>query len=179
MEEKIILQKRDISKTLERVAYEIVEKHSNLSEIALIGIHRRGVFLANRIQKIIKKNENIEVVKGSLDINLYRDDWTQVDIKPVVRPTKIDFSINNKKNILVDDVLFTGRTIRAAMDALSDFGRPLSIELFALIDRKKHRELPIQADYIGTTVETKKKEQVNVWLSELDGKEYVAICEKD
>ena len=172
--EKIIFKKKEIKYMLKRIAIQIIEKHSNLSKIALIGIHRRGVFLANRLQSIIEKSENKKIAKGSIDINLYRDDWTQIDIKPIVQPTEINFSIDNKKIILVDDVLFTGRTIRAAMDALIDLGRPSSIELFALIDRN-HRELPIQANYIGNNIETKKEEQVDVWLNEIDKKEYIAI----
>ncbi len=175
--EKKIVKKKEIDEILEKVAFEIMEKHSDLSKIALIGIQRRGVFLAERLKKIIEKNKKIDVAKGSLDINLYRDDWTQIDVKPIVQPTKINFSVDNKKNILIDDVLFTGRTIRAAMDALSDLGRPLSIELFALIDRENHRELPIQANYVGLSIKTKKQEQVNVWLNEIDKKEYVSIGE--
>ncbi|MBW1941174.1 MAG: bifunctional pyr operon transcriptional regulator/uracil phosphoribosyltransferase PyrR [Deltaproteobacteria bacterium] len=156
------------------MTYEILEKHKKLDKLALIGIQTRGIYLAKRIQSIILKIEGTEVPTGDIDITLYRDDWTRISHHPIVQATDIYFSVNDKEIILIDDVLFTGRTIRAAMDALMDFGRPDRIELAVLIDRG-HRELPIQANYSGRFIKTKPSERVNVLLTEHDGVDKVVI----
>ena len=160
-----------------RIAHEILEKNKGTQGLCLIGIRNRGVFLAHRLAECIKKIENTDVPVGALDITLYRDDLTLISQQPVVHKTEIDFDISDKNVILVDDVLYTGRTIRAALDALIDFGRPKSIQLAVLIDRG-HRELPIRADYAGKNIPTSKDESVEVRLSEVDGIDEVAIVEK-
>ena len=157
-----------------RITYEIIEGHRDLQELGIIGIHTRGVFLARRIHDKLRAIGSLEIPTGAVDINLYRDDWTRISQQPVVRETDIAFSIDEKPIILVDDVLFTGRTIRAAMDALIDFGRPSRIELAVLIDRG-HRELPIQANYAGKYIKTRPDEAVNVLLSECDGIDQVDV----
>ncbi|MFZ5569603.1 MAG: bifunctional pyr operon transcriptional regulator/uracil phosphoribosyltransferase PyrR [Thermodesulfobacteriota bacterium] len=169
-----ILEPADIGRIITRMAYEILETHKGTSNLSLIGIQTRGVYLARRIQESIRKAEGTEIPTGEMDITLYRDDWTRIDINPVVRKTEIPFSVNGKQVVLIDDVLFTGRTIRAAMDAVIDFGRPDRIELAVLVDRG-FRELPIQADYIGKYVKTQRSETVNVLLSEHDGEDRVVI----
>lgn len=173
----IILDASDIDRIITRMAYEILETHKGTDNLALLGIQTRGVFLAKRIQAAIVKAEGSEVPTGVMDITLYRDDWTRISPNPVVKTTNISFSVDGKQIILVDDVLFTGRTTRAAMDALIDFGRPDRIELAVLVDRG-HRELPIQANYVGEFVETRRSETVNVLLKEHDGEDKVVIEEK-
>ena len=173
--EDIVLDAADINRIITRVAHEIIEKHKGVANLALIGIQTRGVHIARRIQTEIERIEGIAVPTGELDINLYRDDWTRISQHPVVKPTEIPFEVNDLDIILVDDVLFTGRTIRAAMDALMDFGRPARIELAVLADRG-YREFPIQPDYTGRYVETKHNETVNVLLLEHDGKDAVVIA---
>lgn len=170
----VVLDAADIHRILTRMAYEILEIHKSVDELALIGIQTRGVFLAQRLQKKIYEIEGVEVHTGHMDINLYRDDWTRIGNQPIVKPTQISFSVDKKQIILVDDVLFTGRTIRAAMDAIIDFGRPDRIELAVLIDRG-HRELPIQANYIGKFIKTGPSEMVNVLMQEIDGDDNVVI----
>jgi pyrimidine operon attenuation protein/uracil phosphoribosyltransferase len=172
-----ILDKDTIDKSLERIAHEIVEKVKSVEDIAIIGIKNRGAYLAVRVVEKIAKIVGSKPPLGALDITLYRDDLTQVAEQPVVHATEIDFSIDGKKIILVDDVLFTGRTIRCALDALIDFGRPSLIQLAVLIDRG-HRELPIRADYVGKNVPTSLKEVVEVRLQEVDGKDEAVLCEK-
>lgn len=169
-----ILNDKDIDRMLTRIAYEILEVHKGSENLALIGIQTRGIYLAKRIQSKILKFESAEVPTGDIDITLYRDDWTRISNQPVVQATDITFSVDGKQVVLIDDVLFTGRTIRAAMDALIDFGRPDRIELAVLVDRG-FRELPIQADYVGKFVKTKRKETVNVLLKEHDNKDCVTI----
>ena len=166
--EKKILSTEDIRRTLKRLAHQILEKNPNLSEVVLVGIRTRGVYLAKRIQDMIKGMEKVEIPLGIIDITLYRDDLTTVGPKPVVRKTKISFDLNDKKVILIDDVLFTGRTVRAALDEIMDFGRPKAIELLVLIDRG-HRELPIRADFVGKNIPTSPQESVDVKLEEVDG----------
>ena len=173
-QECLILDAEDIKRMLTRMAYEILETNKGGKNLALIGIQTRGIYIARRIQSIIYNIENLTVPVGDIDINLYRDDLTQINHQPIVKPTKISFSVDGKRIILMDDVLFTGRTIRAAMDALMDFGRPDHIELLVLVDRG-HRELPIQADYVGKFFETERKQMVNVLLSEYDGEDKVII----
>ncbi len=163
--EKELLDKRDIDRALSRIAHEIAERNRSLEDICLIGIQRGGVHLARRLARKIKDYEGAEVPCGSLDISLYRDDINLRKEQPVVRKTEIDFDINNKTVVLVDDVLFTGRSIRAAMDALMDMGRPAKIQLAILIDRG-HRELPIRADYVGKNIPTSLSEKIEVQLSE-------------
>lgn len=169
-----ILGKKEIDRILTRMTHEILEVHRGADSLHLIGIHTRGVYIAQRIKTRIYETEGIAVKTGNMDINLYRDDWTLISQQPVVKTTDISFPVDGKQIILVDDVLFTGRTVRSAMDALIDFGRPDRIELAVLIDRG-HRELPIQADYVGKLVETRRFETVNVYLSEYDGTDKVII----
>jgi len=170
----IILDATDIHRKLTRMTHEILEVHKGVDNLALIGIQTRGVYLAERIKSRINDIEGIEIPCGMMDITLYRDDWTRISSHPVVKTTNISFSVDKRQIILVDDVLFTGRTIRAAMDAVIDFGRPDRIELAVLVDRG-HRELPIQANYVGEFVETKRSETVNVLLKEYDGEDKVVI----
>ncbi|MDQ1331737.1 MAG: pyrimidine operon attenuation protein / uracil phosphoribosyltransferase [Thermodesulfobacteriota bacterium] len=169
-----ILDAADIERIIARIAHEILEVHKGAGNLSLIGIQTRGVFLARRIQSLIKKIEGIEIPTGVIDITLYRDDWTRISHHPVVQATDIFFSIDEKQIVLVDDVLFTGRTIRAAMDAIMDYGRPDRIELAVLVDRG-HRELPVQANYVGKHIATRRLETVNVLLSEHDGIDQVVL----
>jgi pyrimidine operon attenuation protein/uracil phosphoribosyltransferase len=178
MKQKIIFDAEDMDRALTRMSYEIIEAHRGVKNLALAGILTRGDFIARRIQKKILQIEGETIPVGAMDINLYRDDWTRISHHPIVRPSKISFSVDNKKIILVDDVLFTGRTIRAAIDALMDFGRPSIIELAVLVDRG-HRELPIQADYKGICVDTRHSETVNVSLVEFDGQDSVFLEEEE
>ncbi|MDD2554997.1 MAG: bifunctional pyr operon transcriptional regulator/uracil phosphoribosyltransferase PyrR [Syntrophaceticus sp.] len=173
-----IMDADDIRRALTRIAHEILEKNAGTEDLVLIGIRRRGVPLARRIADKIKKIEDAAVPQGILDITLYRDDLSQLDYHPLVRKTEVQFSITGKKIILVDDVLFTGRTARAALDALMDLGRPQLIQLAVLIDRG-HRELPIRADYVGKNVPTSRKEVVQVNLMEIDEEDKVTIVEND
>ena len=170
----IVLDATDINRMITRIAHEILEKHKDIERLALIGIQTRGVFIARRIQEEIRKVEAVAVPAGEIDITLYRDDWTRISHHPIVKPTEIQFGVNDMNIILVDDVLFTGRTIRAAMDALLDFGRPARIELAVLADRG-HREFPIQADYSGRFIETRYNDTINVLLAEHDGIDQVIL----
>lgn len=179
MKEKAkILDKDAINRALTRIAHEIVEKNKGTEDLCLVGIRNRGVYLAQRLSVCIKNIDGKEVPTGALDITLYRDDLALASGQPVVRKTEIDFDINNKNLVLVDDVLYTGRTIRAALDALIDFGRPRSIQLAVLVDRG-HRELPVRADYAGKNIPTSKDESVKVRLQEADGVDEVVIVEKE
>ncbi|KAF0185804.1 MAG: pyrimidine operon attenuation protein / uracil phosphoribosyltransferase [Nitrospirae bacterium] len=162
---KELLNKKDIERVLSRIAYEIIEKNKGTENVCLVGIQRGGVHLARRIAEKIKIVEHADVPVGSLDISLYRDDLSLRRDHPVVRKTDIPFDSNGRKVVLIDDVLFTGRSIRAAMDALMDYGRPACIQLAVLIDRG-HRELPIRADYVGKNIPTAKKEKIDVQLQE-------------
>ena len=160
-----IMDADGIRRALIRIAHEITEKNRGLENVALVGIRTRGVPLAARIAEEIQKIENAEVPVGSLDITLYRDDLTTMGYNPVIHGTEIDFDVTGKHIVLVDDVLYTGRTIRAALDAIIDMGRPNSIQLAVLIDRG-HRELPIRADYAGKNVPTSRRETIEVALQE-------------
>lgn len=173
-----LLDKDAIDRALMRIAHEILEKNKGIENLCLVGIRNRGVYLAKRLAECIKKIEDKDVPVGILDITLYRDDLTLIASQPVVRKTEIDFDINNKSLVLVDDVLYTGRTLRAALDALVDFGRPKSIQLAVLVDRG-HRELPVRADYVGKNIPTAQKETVEVRIKDVDGCEEVVIVEKD
>ncbi|MGH9720211.1 MAG: bifunctional pyr operon transcriptional regulator/uracil phosphoribosyltransferase PyrR [Bryobacteraceae bacterium] len=172
-----LMSASEIDRTLVRLAHEILEKSADLDKVAFIGIRRRGVPLAQRLSKKIDSLEKRTIPVGILDINLYRDDLTTVDIKPVVSSTEIPFSVHGKDIILMDDVLYTGRTIRAALDALFDHGRPSRVQLLVLIDRG-HRELPIEARFIGRTVQTTSSEIIEVKFQEVDGMEKVLLVEK-
>ncbi|MDD5567951.1 MAG: bifunctional pyr operon transcriptional regulator/uracil phosphoribosyltransferase PyrR [Candidatus Omnitrophica bacterium] len=177
MEEKAkILDKDAISRALTRIAHEIVEKNKGTEDLCLVGIRNRGVYLAQRLSLCIKNIESKDVPTGALDITLYRDDLALASGLPIVRKTEIDFDINGRNLVLVDDVLYTGRTIRAALDALIDFGRPKSIQLAVLVDRG-HRELPVRADYAGKNIPTSRDERVEVRLQEPDGIDEVVIME--
>ncbi len=171
-----VMDKEAVRRAVLRMAHEILEKNKGVEELALIGIRTRGVTLAERLKKAIKDIEGVDVPTGILDITLYRDDLTMVGAKPVVRETLIDFDISAKKIVLVDDVFYTGRTIRAALDALTDFGRPAMIQLAVLIDRG-HRELPIRADFVGKNIPTSKGQDVRVILGESDAHEDEVIVE--
>ncbi len=172
-----ILNDEEIKRTLQRLAHQVLESNTEKEEIVLIGIQTRGVYLAKRLQAILKEIEGKDLPFGILDITLYRDDLTVVGTKPQVKETQIDFDLNDKIVILIDDVLFTGRTIRAALDEIMDFGRPKTVMLLVLIDRG-HRELPIRADFVGKNIPTSKNETVLVHLAELDGQDEVVIGEK-
>ena len=173
-----ILDKDTIRRSLMRLAHEILEKNQGTKKLALIGIRNRGAYLAQRVKDCIEAIDKEKVPVGILDITLYRDDLTQIGPSPVVHKTEISFDITDKNLILVDDVLYTGRTIRAALDALVDFGRPKSIQLAVLIDRG-HRELPIRADYVGKNIPTATNESIEVHLAEVDGVDEVIIVQKD
>jgi len=167
----------EIERTLIRVAHEIVEKNDGVEGLGLVGIRRRGVPLADRLGKLISRIENTVIPVGSLDITFYRDDLSTVGPKPVVQESEIGFSIQDKDIVLVDDVLFTGRTVRAALDALFSHGRPRRVQLCVLIDRG-HRELPVEASFVGRTVQTTMNEVIEVKLIEVDGAEKVLVMEK-
>ncbi len=174
---KVILQKNEIEYALKRIAAEIIENNvDNTKNVVLIGIRTGGAYLAKRIQALLEDLTGQKFLTGILDISLYRDDWTRIGPAPRIGKTEISFSIDDKKIILVDDVLFTGRTIRAAMDALMDLGRPKKIELVALVDRgNKYRELPIQANYLGGVWKIAADETINVYLEEGGYEDHVAI----
>ena len=176
--QEMVMDAQDIDRTVTRMTHRILEVHKGAAGLTLIGIQTRGVFLAKRIQEKIHTIEGVEVETGDMDITLYRDDWTRISHHPVVQATDILFSVDGREIILVDDVLFTGRTTRAAMDAIMDFGRPDRIELAVLVDRG-YRELPIQADYVGRFVETRRSETINVFLKEHDGEDKVLIARKE
>lgn len=173
-----LMDEVDMGRALLRLSHEIVEKNKEIKDLALIGIHRRGISLSQRISKLIEEITGERIPTGSLDITLYRDDLSRIAYQPIVRNTDVPFPIDDKKIILVDDVLYTGRTIRAAIDALLDFGRPKRIELAVLVDRG-HRELPIRADYVGKNIPTSSEEMVEVRVKELDGRDEVLLLKKD
>ena len=171
---KIVMDAEGIDRSLTRIAYEILEKNKGVEDIVLVGIQTGGVFLADRLKKKIGAIEAVEIPTGILDITLYRDDLLTSNKKPRLGKTDIPFSLDDRKVVLVDDVLFTGRTIRAAMDALIDFGRPKLIQLAVLVDRG-HRELPIRADFVGKNLHSSFWEDVSVNLTEKTGKDEVVI----
>jgi pyrimidine operon attenuation protein/uracil phosphoribosyltransferase len=172
----VIMDADRMGRTLTRIAHEIVERNRGVGGVALVGIRTRGVYIAKRLAKVLQQITSEPVATGALDITLYRDDLMRhaVGPQPLVRRTEIPFSIDDQKVVLVDDVLYTGRTIRAALDALIDFGRPKEIQLTVLVDRG-HRELPIKADYVGKNVPTSLKESVHVKLMETDGTDEVSV----
>ena len=174
MAKKIIMNAADIRRTLARMAHEIIERNRSTENLILIGMRTRGVPLANRLAANIESFEGARVPVGALDFSLYRDDLASLDLQPIVKSTDIPVSIDGKAIVLVDDVLFTGRSARAAMDALIDLGRPRSIQLAVLIDRG-HRELPIRADYVGKNLPSSRHEEIQTLLKESDSTDEVAI----
>jgi pyrimidine operon attenuation protein/uracil phosphoribosyltransferase len=174
----VVLDADRIGRSLTRIAHEILERNRGVDDLALVGIRTRGVPIARRLAKAIEEINGHAVPTGALDITLYRDDLmrTAVGAQPIIRKTEIAFSIDDKRILLVDDVLYTGRTIRAALDALIEFGRPRMIQLVVLVDRG-HRELPIKADYVGKNLPTSRAQSVQVHLMEIDGRDEVEIQE--
>ena len=174
--EKVVLDEGDIRRTLVRIAHEIVEKNAEPERLAIVGIHRRGAFLAQRVHALVQDLLDAELPLGDLDISFYRDDLSTRTEAPVVHASHLDFPLEGRTVVVVDDVLYTGRTVRSAIDALFDYGRPARVQLAVLADRG-HRELPFRADYVGKNLPTAKGERVNVRVAELDGVDQVAITE--
>ena len=172
-----LMSASEIERTLVRLVHEIIEKNDGAAELGLVGIRRRGVFLAQRLGQMIQRIEKTPIPVGTLDITLYRDDLSTLGHKPVVQKTEMEFSITGKTIVLVDDVLYTGRTTRAALDALFRHGRPKRVQLCVLIDRG-HRELPVEATFVGRKVQTTQREIIEVQLKELDNAEKVLLMEK-
>jgi len=177
IEKKQLLSPEEIDRTLQRLAHEIVEKSGGTARLALIGVRRRGVPLAQRLAKSIRGFTGVDVPVGTLDITLYRDDLSTVAPQPVVQSNDIPFPVDGRDLLLVDDVLYTGRTVRAAMNGLFDLGRPKSVRLCVLIDRG-HRELPVEATFIGRNVQTSDTEIIEVRLKEVDGEERVMLVDR-
>jgi pyrimidine operon attenuation protein/uracil phosphoribosyltransferase len=173
----LIMDAKTIERALTRIAHEIVEKNKGAENMAIIGIQNRGAYLAERIAKLIEKIEGVAVPVGLMDITLYRDDVQTKLEQPVVQKTDIMFDVKDKAIILVDDVLFTGRTVRAALDQIIDFGRPRHIHLAVLVDRG-HRELPIRADYVGKNIPTAREDRVKVKIEEVDGEDSVSVVKQ-
>jgi pyrimidine operon attenuation protein/uracil phosphoribosyltransferase len=172
----IVMDADRVSRSITRMAHEILERNRGVDDLAIIGIRARGVPIAMRLAKELQALTSVAVPTGALDITLYRDDLMRQAVapQPVIRRTEIPFSLDDRLILLVDDVLYTGRTIRAALDALIDFGRPRAIQLLALVDRG-HRELPIRADYVGRNIPTSRRESVQVRLAEIDGRDEVEV----
>jgi pyrimidine operon attenuation protein/uracil phosphoribosyltransferase len=171
---RTVLAAEDVRRAVRRIAHEIVERNRGVDDLVLVGMRTRGVPLASRLAEAIQEFEGRPVPVGALDIGLYRDDIPAMDLRPQIRPTELPTDIHGKRVVLVDDVLYTGRSIRAALDALIDFGRPASIPLAVLVDRG-HRELPIRADYAGKNIPTAPSEDVQVLLQEEDGRDEVVV----
>jgi len=174
---RVLLDEADLQRTLRRIAHEIVEKHPDIDRLALVGIHTRGVYLADRLAALIEQFSDARVPTGALDISFYRDD-VRAHPRPVVKATRLDFPIDGRSVVLVDDVLFTGRTIRSAIEALFGYGRPERVQLAVLVDRG-HRELPIRPDYVGKNLPTARAERVNVQLSEVDDVDRIVLLTAD
>jgi pyrimidine operon attenuation protein / uracil phosphoribosyltransferase len=172
--EKVVLDRDDIRRTLVRIAHEIVEKNAGPEGLAIVGIHRRGALLAERVHRLVEDLLDARIPLGDVDINFYRDDVTTRHDQPVVQASHVDFPLEGMTVVIVDDVLYTGRTVRAAIEALFAYGRPARVQLAVLADRG-HRELPIRPDYVGKNLPTSRAERVNVRLDELDGVDEVAI----
>lgn len=175
---RVIMSAQDIDRSIDRISLEIIERNHGVENMAVIGIHTGGVFLARRIRDKIMSREKQEVLIGTLDITLYRDDWSLISQNPIVKKTDIGFSVEGLQVVLVDDVVFTGRTIRAAMDAIMDYGRPNMIQLAALVDRGG-RELPIQPDFVGMTFNAGDTEQVDVLLRENADRDEVIVVTRE
>ena len=171
-----LMDDKAIGRAITRISHEIIERNKGIEDVVLVGIKTRGVPIADRICKKIEQIEGKKVSTGQVDITLYRDDLSQLDKDPVLNGSSVEFDINNKIVVLVDDVLYTGRTVRSGLDAIMDIGRPKSIQLAVLVDRG-HRELPIRADYVGKNVPTSKTEIISVHLCEIDGEDSVTIKE--
>ncbi len=171
---RVVMDKEEMRRALARIAHEIIERNKGAKNLVLVGLRTRGVYLARRIAKIIEEVEGVKLPVGELDVTLYRDDFRTRLKQPVVQITHIPFPIDEMNVVLVDDVFFTGRTVRAALDALMDFGRPQTIQLAELIDRG-HRELPVRADYVGKNVPTSESEEIAVRMEEVDGVDEVTI----
>jgi pyrimidine operon attenuation protein / uracil phosphoribosyltransferase len=171
-----LLEPDDIRRAITRIAHEIIERNKGAQNLAIVGVHTRGIPLAARIAQKIVELEGVEVPSGKLDITLYRDDLSEVGLQPIVRQTEVPFDISSRRIVMVDDVFYTGRTARAGLDALIDLGRPSSIQLAVLIDRG-HRELPIRADYVGKNIPTSRQEIVKVKLLETDNEDAVELYE--
>jgi pyrimidine operon attenuation protein/uracil phosphoribosyltransferase len=178
MPEKILMSPVDMERALVRIAHEIVERNKGAEHLVLVGMQTRGVPLAKRLAATIKELEGIDIPVGSLDISLYRDDLSSLELKPLLHRTNVPTDVTNKHVVLVDDVFYTGRSIRAAMDAIMDLGRPQTIQLAVLVDRG-HRELPIRADYVGKNIPTSIHEEIKVQVIEVDGEDRVAILQPD
>ncbi len=174
MPKKVIMNQEDIRRTLARIAHEMIERNKAIEHLVLVGMHTRGVPMANRLASNIEDFVGTKIPVGTLDISLYRDDLSSLELQPTVKNTDIPVSVDGKSIVLVDDVLYTGRSIRAAMDALTDLGRPQLIQLAVLVDRG-HRELPIRADYVGKNIPSSRHEDIQVKLKETDGVDEVAI----
>ncbi len=169
-----ILSGEEVKRVIHRLAFEVLEHHGECRDFVIIGIYRRGVYLGERLRHILESQVNNPIGLGKLDINFYRDDWTSLKNHPVINESDIPFDITGKSILLVDDVIYTGRTVRAALDAVLDFGRPRAVELLVLVDRG-HRELPIHPDYVGKRINTSRREQVDVLLREIDGRDGVVL----
>ena len=176
-EKAVVMTAEDMERALRRMGNEIVERNHGAGDLVIIGIQRRGVYLAGRLREFLRASAGVKLPLGELDITLYRDDITLLSDQPVVHSTSIPVDINGRRIVLVDDVLYTGRTIRAALEAIGDIGRPACVQLLILIDRG-HRELPIQPDYLGRAVPTSSQEIVDVRVKELDGEDIAVICAK-
>jgi pyrimidine operon attenuation protein/uracil phosphoribosyltransferase len=176
MAKKVVMTRGDIRRTLARVAHEIIERNKTTENLVLVGMHTRGVPLARRLAANVEDFEGIKIPVGTLDISSYRDDLSSLETQPVVKLTEMPTSVDGKSIVLVDDVLYTGRSIRAAMDAITDLGRPQSIQLAVFVDRG-HREMPIRADYVGKNIPSARNEDIQVHLEETDGVDEVAIVE--
>jgi pyrimidine operon attenuation protein / uracil phosphoribosyltransferase len=173
-DEKVVLDGADMRRTLVRIAHEIVEKQIEPQELAIVGIHRRGAILARRLRTQLDELLGTEVPLGDVDISFYRDDLSRRADAPVVNASHLDFDVDGRTIVIVDDVLYTGRTVRAAIEAIFDYGRPARVQLAVLADRG-HRELPIRPDYVGKNLPTSREERVNVRVQELDGDDQVTI----
>ena len=181
---KILLDAEAISRTLSRIAHEIIERNDSLDEVALVGIHTRGVPLAQRLRRLIEERSGVEIALGAVDITFHRDDVhvrngaSPLHPQPIVRSTSLDFALEGMTCVLVDDVLFTGRTIRAAVEAIFDYGRPARVQLACLVDRG-HRELPIRPDYVGKNLPTAREERIQVQLLEIDEVDQVLLVGRE